>query len=149
MIAVDTIGFLNRVTGHQLLLWKVVATTTVFALAGLQVLLAARFYGRTSFPGINGGTAATLHRWSGRVALVLAVAVAYSCVAGPAGPTSPTRVLLHSIFGIAAFVVLTVKFLILRVVKGGDKALPIAGVSLFLVFAAIWATSVADYVTAR
>jgi len=42
-----------------------------------------------------------------------------------------------------------VKFLILRVVKGGDKALPIAGVSLFLVFAAIWATSVADYVTAR
>ena len=149
MIAVDTIGFLNRITGHQLLLWKVVATTTVFALAGLQVLLAARFYGRTALPGISGGTAATLHRWSGRVALVLAVAVAYACVVGPAGPTSPTRVLLHSIFGIAAFVVLTVKFLILRVVKGGDKALPIAGVSLFLVFAAIWATSVADYVTAR
>ncbi|MBV8959298.1 MAG: hypothetical protein JO087_11045 [Actinobacteria bacterium] len=148
MIAVDTIGFLNRVTGHQLLLWKVIATTTVFALAGLQVLLAARFYGRTAFPA-NGGTAAALHRWSGRVALVLAVLVAYSCVAGPAGPTSPTRVLLHSIFGIAAFVVLTVKFLILRVVKGGDKALPIAGISLFLVFAAIWATSVADYVTAR
>lgn len=149
MIAVDIIGFLNRVTGHQLLLWKVIATTTVFALAGLQVLLAARFYGRTFLPGISGGAAASLHRWSGRVALVLAVAVAYSCVAGPAGPTSPTRVLLHSIFGIAAFVVLTVKFLILRVVKGGDKALPIAGISLFLVFAAIWATSVADYVTAR
>lgn len=147
--AVDTIGFLNRVTGHQLLLWKVVATTTVFALAGLQVMLAARFYERTAFLGISGGTAATLHRWSGRVALVLAVLVAYSCIAGPAGPTSPTRVLLHSIFGIAAFVVLTVKFVILRVVKGGDKALPIAGISLFLVFAAIWATSVADYVTAR
>jgi hypothetical protein len=149
IVAVDTIGFLNRVTGHQLLLWKVVATTTVFTLAGLQVLLAARFYDKTSFPPLSGGAAARLHRWSGRVALVLAVAVAYSCVAGPAGPTSPTRVLLHSIFGIAAFVVLTVKFLLLRVIKAGDKALPIAGVSLFLVFAAIWATSVADYVTAR
>jgi hypothetical protein len=148
-VAVDTIGFLNRVTGHQLLLWKVIVTSTVFTLAGLQVLLAARFYGRSTVPPISGGAAARLHRWSGRVALVLAVVVAYACVAGPAGPTSPTRVLLHSIFGIAAFVVLTVKFLLLRVIKAGEKALPVAGVSLFLVFAAIWATSVADYVTAR
>ena len=50
MIAVDTIGFLNRVTGHQLLLWKVIATSIVFVLAGLQVLMAARFYDKTSFP---------------------------------------------------------------------------------------------------
>ena len=147
--AIDVIGFLNRVTGHQLLLWKVIATTTVFALAGLQVMLAARFWGTTTFPPISGGAAARIHRWTGRLALVLAVIVAVACIAGPAGPTSPTRVLLHSVFGIAAFVVLTAKFLLLKVLKAGNKALPVVGISLFLVFAAIWATTVADYVTAR
>jgi hypothetical protein len=145
----DIIGFLNDVTGNELLLWKVIATTAVFLLAGFQVLLAARFWQVSPFPNISGGAAARLHRVSGRIALVLAVIVAISCVAGPAGPTSPTRVLLHSIFGTLAFVVLIAKFLILKVLKTGDKALPFVGSALFLVFAAIWATSVADYVQAR
>jgi hypothetical protein len=145
----DIVGFLNDVTGGQLLLWKVIATTTVFALAGLQVLLAARFYNATTVPPISGKSAAAAHRFSGRIAIVLAVIVAISCIAGPAGPTTPTRVLLHSVFGTLAFVVLIAKFMILRVMKKGDKALPFVGVSLFLVFGAIWATTVADYVSAR
>ena len=145
----DIIGFLNDITGNELLLWKVIATTVVFALAGFQVLLAARFWQVSPFPNISGGTAARLHRVSGRIALVLAVVVAISCVAGPAGPTTPTRVLLHSIFGTAVFAVLIAKFLILKVLKKGDKALPFVGSALFLVFAAIWATTVADYIQAR
>ena len=145
----DIVGFLNDVTGGQLLLWKVIATTTVFLLAGLQVIMAARFYNATTVPAISGKTAAAVHRTSGRIALVLAVVVAISCIAGPAGPTSPTRVALHSIFGTLVFVVLIAKFLILRVLKKGDKALPFVGVTLFLVFGAIWATTVADYVTTR
>jgi hypothetical protein len=145
----DIIGFLNDITGNELLLWKVIATTIVFLLAGFQVMLAARFWQVSPFPNISGGTAARMHRVIGRIALLLAVIVAISCVAGPAGPTSPTRVLLHSIFGIAVFVVLVAKFLILKVLKKGDKALPFVGSALFLVFAAIWATSVADYVQAR
>ena len=145
----DFVGFLNDVTGGELLLWKVVAATVVFALAGFQVLMAARFWQVTPFPAISGGTAARLHRGVGRVTLLLAVIVALSCVAGPAGPTSPTRVLLHSIFGTLLFVVLVAKFLLIRVLRTGDKALPFVGTALFLVFAAIWATSVADYVTAR
>jgi hypothetical protein len=145
----DIIGFLNDVTGGELLLWKVIATTVVFALAGLQVLMAARFYGATTVPGVSPKSAAAVHRASGRIALVLAVIVAISCIAGPAGPTEPTRVLLHSVFGTLVLVVLVVKFLILRVLKGGDKALPFVGVTLFLTFGAIWATTVADYVSAR
>jgi hypothetical protein len=145
----DIIGFLNDVTDGQLLLWKVVATTVVFALAGLQVVMAARFYGATTVPGTSPKTAAAVHRSSGRIALVLAVVVAISCIAGPAGPTTPTRVLLHSVFGTLVFVVLAAKFLILRVLKGGDRALPFVGITLFLTFGAIWATTVADYVSAR
>jgi hypothetical protein len=146
---VDIVGFLNTVTGNNLLLWKVVAATLVFMLAGFQVFLAARFWGVTGFPPVKQPLAAKLHRINGRVALTLAVLVAVSCIAGPAGPVSPTRVLLHSIFGTTVFVVLTLKFTLLRVLRKGEKFLPYIGTTLFLVFGAIWATSVADYVSAR
>lgn len=145
----DVIGLLNDLTGDNLLLWKVIFATVVFALSGLQVFLAARFWGLTTFPPTSPAGAARLHRLSGRLALVMAVLVAFSCVVGPAGPVSPTRVLLHSIFGILVLVVLAAKFAVLRVLRRGDKLLPFLGSSLFLVFGAIWATSVADYVRSR
>jgi hypothetical protein len=145
----DIVGWLNDVTNGNLLLWKVVLATIVFALAGLQVAMAARFWGVAPAIPVSGGTAVKVHRISGRVALTLAVVVAFTCLIGPAGPTSPTRVLLHSIFGTLAFVALTAKFAVLKVTKRGDKYLPIIGSLLFLTFGAIWATSVADYVSAR
>jgi hypothetical protein len=37
----DVVKLLNDLTGGQLLLWKVVLASVVFALAGLQVFLAA------------------------------------------------------------------------------------------------------------
>jgi hypothetical protein len=145
----DVVEFLNDITGNNLLLWKVVLTTIVFALAGVQVFFAARFWNVSTFPPVSPGTAARVHRISGRLALLLGTLVAFSCLAGPAGPTSPTRVLLHSIFGTLVFVILTAKFAVLKLLRTGDGALPFIGSALFLTFAAIWATSVADYVTAR
>ena len=145
----DIVGFLNDLTGGNLLLWKVVGATVVFLLAGAQVMLAARLWGRSTFPPVSGKTAARLHRIVGRVAVLLAVVIAVSCIAGPAGPVSPLRVLLHSVFGTLVLLILAAKFLILRVLDRGGGALPVLGTSLFLAFAAIWATSVADYVTAR
>jgi hypothetical protein len=143
---VDVIGFFNDVTGGNLLLWKVVAATIVFGLAGLQVFFAARFWDR-SIPKVKRTSVERMHRIAGRVALILAVVVAITCLAGPAGPTSPARVLYHSIFGTLLFVVLTAKFTILRVIRRGYKALPLLGTTLFLLFGALWATSVFDYVT--
>jgi hypothetical protein len=143
------IKFLNDITGGNLLLWKVVAAATVFALSGLQVALAARFWGRGGLMFISPVTATVLHRWSGRVALLLAVVVAFTCLVGPAGPLSAQRVLLHSIFGGLVFAALTIKFALLKLTDKGQRALPYVGASLFLLFGAIWATSVADYVAAR
>jgi len=143
------IKFLNDITGGHLLLWKVVLTSIVFALAGLQVAMAARFWGGPFLVALNPGTAVRVHRVSGRVALTLGVLVALTCIAGPAGPLSPTRVALHSIFGILVFTVLAVKFLLIKVLRQGDSVLPLIGSLLFLSFAAIWATSVADYVAAK
>jgi hypothetical protein len=146
----DIIETLDDLLGGQLLLWKVLLTSLVFAGAGLQVLLAARFYQASTVPPIATGTAATVHRVNGGLTLSLAVAVAFTCLVGPAGPTSPTRVLLHSVFGTLVFVLLALKFAALkRLWRAGGRYLPWIGSGLFLTFAAIWATSVADYITAR
>jgi hypothetical protein len=145
----DLVKFLNDATGGHLLAWKVVAATMVFLLAGLQVAMAASFWQQASFAGVTPGVAARVHRVSGRAALVLAVAVGLACLVGPAGAISPARVLLHSIFGGLLFAVLAVKFALLKVLRSGDRFLPVAGITLFLLFGAIWATSVADYVSAR
>jgi hypothetical protein len=143
------VDFLNDVTGGNLLLWKVIAAAAVFTLSGLQVALAARFWGRGGLIPLSANGAAVVHRWSGRLALALAVLVAYTCLVGPAGPLSPTRVLLHSIFGSLVFAALAAKFALLKLTNKAQRALPYVGVSLFILFGAIWATSVADYVAAR
>lgn len=142
----DVIGLLNDITGGNLLLWKVIAATIVLLLAGFQVFLAARFFQASTFPRMTPERAASLHRWSGRTALVLATLVGLSCLAGPAGAISPTRAVFHSIFGGLVFIVLAVKFWLLRIAKAGDRFLPVIGSLVFLAFGGIWATSVADYV---
>ncbi|MGH9276894.1 MAG: DUF6529 family protein [Acidimicrobiales bacterium] len=149
LAGINIIRFLNQLTGGRLLAWKVVLTTVVFALAGLQVVVAARFWGVTGFPPVSTATAARVHRVNGLIAVTLALVVGFSCLVGPAGPTSPTRVLLHSVFGSLLFAILAVKFALLKLWKSGQRFLPVVGVSLFLTFGAIWATSVADYITAR
>ena len=143
------VKLLDDLTGGNLLLWKVVLASIVFALAGLQVFMAARFYEVSTVPPLSTGAAARVHRVSGRTAIVLAVLVALTCIVGPAGPLSPARVLLHSLFGTLVFVLLAAKFLALKVLPGAGRFLPWIGSGLFLCFGAIWATSVADYVTAR
>ena len=143
----DIIGFLNDVTGGELLLWKVVATTIVFALAGVQVLLAARLWKVSSVPAISENAASAAHRWLGRVTLTLGIVVAISCISGPAGPMSPARVLFHSVFGTVVLLTIAAKFTILRVLRKGYNLLPYVGTTLFLCFGALWATSVADYIS--
>ena len=48
-----------------------------------------------------------------------------------------------------AVVLLITKFALLKVVRSGRQFLPLAGILLFFAFVAVWATSVADYVSAR
>ena len=110
----DIVGWLNDITGGNLLLWKVVLATVVFALAGIAGGDGGPLLGRRPRHPRLGWSAVKVHRISGRVTLVLAMVVAFTCLVGPAGPTSPTRVLLHSLFGTLAFIVLTAKFAVLR-----------------------------------
>src|SRR5437660_1227669 len=52
------VRFLNDVTGNHLLLYKVVLTSVVFALAGVQVFFAARLWDVSGFPPISPAAAA-------------------------------------------------------------------------------------------
>ena len=140
---------LDDLSGGNLLLLKVLLTSAVFTSAGLQVFLAARFYEASTIPPVSAGTASRVHRVNGRATIALAVLVGFTCLAGPAGPLSPTRVLLHSVFGSLVFALLAFKYAVLKLARGADRFLPAIGTGLFLSFAAIWATSVADYIVAR
>ena len=148
LLALVAVGFLNDVTGGNLLGWKVVVATAVFAMAGFQVALAARFWGVGGL-AIKPEVAVKMHRWNGRILLFGAVVVALACLVGPAGSTSPTRAVLHSIFGTVLFLALIAKLTLLKLTKKYQGLIPMAGILLFVSFLAVWATSVADYVAAR
>jgi len=71
------------------------------------------------------------------VTVTLAVTVGLSCLIGPAGPTSPTRVLLHSVFGSLVFGLLAATYTALKLRPAWRRYLPWIGSGLFLTFAAI------------
>jgi hypothetical protein len=146
---VDIEELLLDLTNDDLLAWKTALAALVVALAGLQVGLAARFWSGGGLP-LDPALASRLHRWNGRVLLLLSVVVAYACLFGPAGPTSPARVLLHSIFGTVLFALLALKFAALHLDRphGAADKLPVIGIALFVDYVLIWALSALDYVTA-
>ena len=85
----DIVKFFNDLTNGHLLAWKTTAASLIVAQAALQMVLAARFWVGGGLP-IATATAASIHRWNGRVSLALSLVVAYVCLPVQAGPTSPT-----------------------------------------------------------
>jgi Family of unknown function (DUF6529) len=111
---------------------------TVFAI--VQVISALVMYGkipRVTAPSWIG----TLHRWSGRIAFLVAVPVAVNCLYALGFQTYSTRVLIHSILGCAFFGAFSIKMLILPKRGVPGWALPVAGALVFTVLVALWFTS--------
>jgi hypothetical protein len=111
---------------------------TIFAI--VQVISALVMYDkipRVSAPSWIGRA----HRWSGRIAFLLAVPVAINCLYGLGFQTYSTRVLIHSILGCAFFGAFTVKMLILPKRGVPGWVLPVAGAVVFLILIAIWFSS--------
>ena len=111
---------------------------TVFAV--VQVVSALVMYGKvprvTAPPWIGG-----LHRWSGRLAFLLAVPVAIHCLYALGFQNYSTRVLVHSLLGCAFFGAFTVKMLILPKRGLPGWVLPVLGALVFTVLVGIWFTS--------
>ncbi len=114
--------------------------TTAVLFAVVQVISALVMYGkvpRVAAPSWIGG----VHRWSGRIAFLLAVPVAVNCLYALGFQTYSTRVLIHSLLGCAFFGAFTVKMLILPKRELPGWLLPSLGALVFTVLTGVWLSS--------
>jgi hypothetical protein len=114
--------------------------TGAFVFALVQVCSALVMYGkvpRVAAPAWIGG----LHRWSGRIAFLLAVPVAVHCLYALGFQNYSTRVLVHSLLGCAFFGAFTIKMLILPRSGLPGWTLPALGALVFTALTGLWFTS--------
>lgn len=142
----DIVKFFDDLTSGHLLAWKTAVSTLIVAMAGLQVALGARLWGAGGLP-MSTAVASRVHRWNGRLLLVLSMLIAFACLMTQAGPISPARILIHSIVGSTLLALLCVKLSLVRVTARGRHRLPAVGIALFVNYVAIWITSVYDFAT--
>jgi hypothetical protein len=121
--------------------------TAALALAGVQVITAARIYGRVNFLPERGPTIARVHRWSGRLAFVCTLPVFFHCVTILGFQTPDARVAIHSIVGTFLYGVFVAKVLIVRDRSLPSRALPTAGLTLASLLLVLWLTSSLWYFT--
>jgi hypothetical protein len=133
-IAVSVAGFSSAQTV------KVWLATGVFLAALVQLSSALVMYGKIRWiqapPWIG-----RAHRWSGRLAFLLAIPVAVHCLYALGYQSYDTRVLLHSLLGCVVFGAFTVKMLLLPKRGLAGWVLPLAGGVVFTAFTGIWLTS--------
>ena len=82
-----------------------------------------------------------VHRWSGRLAFVFTLPVAYHCIFKLGFQSPSTRVLVHSLLGCAVYGAFAAKVTIVRLHRFPRLVLPLAGGLLFAVLIGVWYTS--------
>jgi len=113
--------------------------TGAFVLALVQLGSALVLYGR--IPGVAGPSwTGRLHRWSGRIAVLLTVPVAVHCLYALGFQDGSLRVLVHSLLGCFFYGAFTAKMLVLRA-DTPRWALPLLGGAVFTALVALWLTS--------
>jgi hypothetical protein len=122
--------------------------TIAFALALVQVTTGARVFGKLSgvLP-LDAGTAALVHRWSGRLAVLVTLPIVFHCITILGFQTLDARVAIHSVVGSFLYGFLAVKLLVLKDHRFPGWALPVFGGSLFAALTVIWLTSSLWYFT--
>ena len=129
---------------------KVWFATAAGCFALVQVVTAARIYGRLGriVPARLAGVPVNrVHRWSGRLAFVCTLPVAFHCIFILGFETTSTRVLVHSVVGSFFYGVFAVKVFAVREHALPGWALPVVGGTLFGVLALLWSTSSLWYFT--
>jgi hypothetical protein len=122
--------------------------TAAVVLAVVQVSTGARIFGklqrivRIERPYVN-----RVHRWSGRLAILCTLPVAFHCIFILGFRTVDTRVLVHSIVGSFVYGVVAVKVFFVHDRDHPRWTLPLVGGTLFSVLVTLWATSALWYFT--
>jgi hypothetical protein len=113
--------------------------TIAFLLALVQLVSAMVMYGRirVAAPSWIGG----LHRWSGRVAVLVTVPVAVHCLYALGFQGGEPRVLVHSLAGCLFYGAFVAKMLVLTRPDAPRWALPAVGGAVFTLLTALWFTS--------
>ncbi len=122
--------------------------TAAIVLALVQVTTAARIFGKLQRvipigrPWIN-----RIHRWSGRLAFLCTLPVAFHCIFILGFRSTDARVLAHSIVGSLVYGVFAVKVFFVRDRAHPRWTLPVVGGALFAVLLTLWSTSAYWYFT--
>ena len=122
--------------------------TAAVALAVVQVTTGARIFGKLQRivwiapPRVN-----RIHRWSGRLAVLCTLPVAFHCIFILGFQTTDARVFAHSLLGTFVYGFVAVKVWYVRDRDHPRWAVPLAGGTLFTVLMALWSTSSLWYFT--
>jgi hypothetical protein len=122
--------------------------TAAAVLAIVQVLTGARIFGKFQrFVRIPPPRVNRIHRWSGRLAVLCTLPVAFHCIFILGFQTTDARVFAHSLLGTFVYGVLAVKLWYVHDRDHPRWVVPVVGGTLFTVLVAIWSTSSLWYFT--
>ncbi len=114
----------------------------------VQVLTGARIFGKlTGIVPVPPPRVNQIHRWSGRIAILLTVPVAFHCIFILGFQTGDARVLVHSLLGTFLYGVFAVKVFFVRDSDHPRWTVPLVGGTLFTMLALLWSTSSLWYFT--
>jgi hypothetical protein len=115
--------------------------TCAAALVLVQLTSALWMYGKLPVRRPAPRRTATVHRWSGTVAFLFTLPVAYHCLWSLGFAETGTRQIAHSIFGCAFYGAFATKMLVLRIDGLPRSVLPICGGLLVTLLTGLWLTS--------
>ena len=119
--------------------------TVAVVLALWQVTTAGWMWGRLPGAGDAPSWVAPTHRWSGTLAFLFTLPVAYHCLWSLGFQDGDSRVLMHSLAGCAFFGAFTTKMLALRTARLPARTLPMVGGLVSVLMVGIWLTSARWY----
>jgi hypothetical protein len=122
--------------------------SAAFVLALVQVTTAARIFGHLQgVVRLPHERVKQIHRWSGRLAFLCTLPIAFHCIFILGFASTDTRVLLHSVLGSFVYGVFAVKVYFVHDDDHPRWTLPLVGGTLFAVLTTLWLTSAYWYFT--
>ena len=118
---------------------KVWLASAALACGVLQLVTAAWIFRK--LPWEKPAWVNPVHRWTGRLAFIFVLPVAYHCIFQLGFQTGTTRSYAHSLLGSAFFGAYAAKITIVKLRRFPVFVLPIAGGILFTVLLIVWWTS--------
>jgi Family of unknown function (DUF6529) len=130
-----TLGFSGML---QLKAWL---TTVVYALVVVQLATALWMWGHLRVRGRVPTWASPVHRWSGTLAFVVSLPVAFHCMWALGFGTGSNRVVVHCVVGCALYGAYAAKMLALRMNGMPSWTLPVLGGTVLSCVVLLWFTA--------